>query len=84
MRRRSETVFHLRFNGRWGALEKPPLWQNDRDAHRLDLQVDALDVEAVADRWRATTELLYDLDGDGVISVADVMRVAAGWDQGRP
>jgi len=47
-------------------------------------QVDAADVQAVAHRWRATTEPLYDFDGDGVVSVVDVMRVAAAWGNGCP
>jgi parallel beta-helix repeat protein len=37
------------------------------------------DVQFVADHWRWPAEPPYDADGDGVITVVDIMRVAADW-----
>jgi len=50
--------------------------QGDMDCN---CRVDAADLQAVAARWRQPAGWPYDLDGDGVVSVADIMRVAAAW-----
>ncbi|HIQ06306.1 MAG TPA: hypothetical protein EYH31_11595, partial [Anaerolineae bacterium] len=39
------------------------------------------DIVATADRWEGIYDLLYDLDGDGDIDIADVQRVATMWGQ---
>jgi hypothetical protein len=44
-----------------------------------DGTVNQLDVQSVADRWRQPAGSPYDLDGDGKVTVADIMRVAAAW-----
>jgi hypothetical protein len=49
-----------------------------------DCQVDVVDVQLVADRWRcASGDPCYhatcDLDGSGAIDVIDIMRVVADW-----
>jgi hypothetical protein len=58
-----------------------------------DAQVDIIDIQAVAIRWRLTAanpdpdgdpttpnyEVQYDVDGDGVITVRDIELVAAQW-----
>ena len=49
-----------------------------------DGQVDALDIQAVALAWQLETgqpgyDLRFDVDGDGVITVADVQAFAAQW-----
>ena len=41
--------------------------------------MDVADVQAVAGRWHQAAGLPYDLDGDDWITVADIMRVVAGW-----
>jgi hypothetical protein len=46
--------------------------------------VDATDVQMVANNWRCATgdgcyDDRHDVDGDGVITVIDVMRIAAQW-----
>ncbi len=40
-------------------------------------QVDIGDVQTIAGRWRLFTGTPYDLDGDGVVTVGDIMNVAA-------
>ncbi len=47
-------------------------------------QVDVQDVQATAERWRLRNtnsgwDPRFDLDGDGDVDVADIMRVAAAW-----
>jgi hypothetical protein len=47
-------------------------------------RVDIADVQAVAGRWRCESGeecygLAYDVDGDGMITVIDIMQVAAEW-----
>jgi len=44
-----------------------------------DCRVDAADLQALTDRWRQPAGSPYDLDGDGQVTVADIMRVAAAW-----
>lgn len=44
-----------------------------------DCRVDAADLQAIADHWRQTADSRFDLDGDGDVDVADVMRVARMW-----
>jgi hypothetical protein len=49
-------------------------------------QVDVLDIQWVASRWRMTDDdpdwdARYDLNGDGIITVVDIMLVAAHWDE---
>jgi len=55
----------------------------DHDFNR-DCNVDITDIMEVASRWHTTDadpdwDALYDLDGDGVITVADIMIVALNW-----
>ena len=55
----------------------------DYDFNR-DCDVDIEDIMEVASRWRMTNadpgwDARYDLDGDGVITVVDIMIVAADW-----
>jgi len=44
-------------------------------------EVDVKDVQAVASHWRQPVVVgsPYDVDGDGDVDVADVMRVVAAW-----
>jgi len=58
-----------------------------------DCQVDVVDIQAVASRWRLNAanpdpdnnpttpnyEIRFDLDGDGDVDIVDIMRVAARW-----
>jgi C1A family cysteine protease len=49
-----------------------------------DCAVSAADIQAVAGAWRCEDgagcyDARYDLDGDGVVTVVDIMRVAAEW-----
>ena len=49
-----------------------------------DCSVDLPDVMEVASRWRLTDadpdwDALYDLDGDEIITIVDIMLVAADW-----
>jgi hypothetical protein len=44
-----------------------------------DGDVDILDIQFVADRWRQLADPPYDVDGDGFVTVVDIMRVAAEW-----
>jgi len=50
--------------------------QGDMDCN---CRIDAADLQALTARWRQAAGRPYDLDGDGVVSVADIMRVAARW-----
>jgi len=55
----------------------------DYDFNR-DCQVGLPDVMQVASRWRMTDadpdwDALYDLDGDGIITIVDIMIVAVDW-----
>ena len=55
----------------------------DHDFNR-DCNVDITDIMEVASRWHTTDadpdwDALYDLDGDGVITVVDIMIVAVNW-----
>ena len=64
----------------------------DGDAHICALfgdfddsgRVDVADIQQVASRWRMTDDdpdwqACYDLNGDGIITVVDIMLVAANW-----
>ena len=44
--------------------------------------VDAADVQFVATRWRSDSPGRADRDGDGEVTVRDIMLVAAGWGGG--
>jgi hypothetical protein len=49
-----------------------------------DCDVDVQDIQEVASRWRmvetdSNWDALYDLDGDGIITVVDIMKVSAHW-----
>ncbi|MEM4217166.1 MAG: CARDB domain-containing protein [Candidatus Methanomethylicaceae archaeon] len=46
--------------------------------------VDAADLQTIVDRWRQAADLRFDLDGDGDVDVADIMRVARMWGQACP
>jgi hypothetical protein len=50
--------------------------QGDMDCN---CRIDAADLQALTARWRQAAGLPYDLDGDGKVTVADIMRVAAAW-----
>ena len=49
-----------------------------------DCQIDAADLQALTDRWRQAAGLPYDLDGDGQVTVADILRVSAAWGNACP
>jgi hypothetical protein len=49
-----------------------------------DCQTDILDIQAIASRWQQRVgdsgwDSRFDLDGDGTITIADIMHVAAAW-----
>ena len=49
-----------------------------------DCEVDVADIMQVASRWRMTDEdphwdPRYDLDGDGIVTIVDIMKVATCW-----
>ncbi|MFQ5858938.1 MAG: nitroreductase family protein [Anaerolineae bacterium] len=55
----------------------------DHDFNR-DCNVDVEDIMEVASRWHTTDadpdwDALYDLDGDGIITIVDIMIVAVNW-----
>jgi hypothetical protein len=49
-----------------------------------DGDVDVVDIQVVADRWREPADPPYDVDGDGVVTVVDIMQVAAHWGETCP
>jgi hypothetical protein len=60
----------------------------DHDFNR-DCNVDAADIMKVASRWRMTDnnpdwEACYDLNGDGIINIVDLMLVSAHWEETCP
>jgi hypothetical protein len=55
--------------------------QRDMDCN---CRVDAADLQAVAARWRQAAGPPYDLDGDGQVTVADILRVSAAWGNACP
>lgn len=48
-----------------------------------DGQISAVDVQTVADAWH-TFDASYDQDGDGLVTIADIMRVVARWGERCP
>jgi len=81
------------------ATASPQLaWSNDHDLHQVNLsatsttcydfdhsgQVDANDIQAVANHWRQRAgdpgwEARFDVNSDGVINIVDIMQVSAHW-----
>lgn len=54
-----------------------------------DCVVDVSDIQAIADAWRCRDgdgcyDTRHDVDGDNVVTVVDVMKVAAAWDWACP
>jgi hypothetical protein len=55
--------------------------QGDMDCN---CRIDAADLQALTARWRQAAGLPYDLDGDGQVTVADILRVSAAWGNACP
>lgn len=49
-----------------------------------DCQVNAADVQAEANGWSQEADMLYDCDGDGIITVVDIMCIVARWGETCP
>jgi hypothetical protein len=61
------------------AVTETPRSNNLASVMDCNCRVDVADLQALTDRWRQAAGLPYDLDGDGKVTVADIMRVAAAW-----